>query len=83
MFAIQIILSVSHPYSVKWTAQNSLVDKSVPGCSKLTTSLGNVLLKFQMLISEIRHYFSLKNVRNFSIAKASFIFSTKNFSVFG
>ena len=26
---------------------------SGPGCSKLTTSLVNVLLKFQMLISEI------------------------------
>ena len=31
-----------------------------PGCSKLTTSMGNVLLKFQTLISEIRRYFLLK-----------------------
>ena len=28
-----------------------------PGCSKLTTSLVNVSLKFQTLISEILHYF--------------------------
>ena len=32
----------------------------VPGCSKLTTSLVNVLLKFPMLISEICKYFLLK-----------------------
>ena len=31
-----------------------------PGCSKLTTSLVNVSLKFQTLISEIRRYFWLK-----------------------
>ena len=30
------------------------------GCSKLTTSLVNVSLKFQTLISEICHYFVLK-----------------------
>ena len=33
---------------------------SGPGCSKLMTSLVNVSLKFQTLISEIRHYFLLK-----------------------
>ena len=53
------------------------------GCSKLTTALVNVSLKFQMLISQIRQYFLLKNVRSFCSAKASLIFSTKNFSVFG
>ena len=31
-----------------------------PGCSKIMTSLVNVSLKFQMLISEIRQYFLLK-----------------------
>ena len=31
-----------------------------PGCSKLTTSLVNVSLKFQTVISELRHYFLLK-----------------------
>ena len=29
------------------------VDRPEPGCPKLTASLVNVLLKFQMLISEI------------------------------
>ena len=62
-----------------------------PGCSKLTTSLVNVSLKFQTLISEICQYFLLKNVRSFCspiffveknvrslcTAKASHIFSTK------
>ena len=42
-----------------------------PGCSKLTMSLVNVSLKFQMLISQTRQYFLLKNVRSFSF------FSTK------
>ena len=32
-----------------------------PGCSKLRTSLVNVSLKFQTLISEIRRYFLWKN----------------------
>ena len=30
---------------------------SGPGCLKLTTSLVNVLLKFQTLVSQIRQYF--------------------------
>ena len=34
--------------------------RSGPGCSKLTTSLVNVSLKFKMLISEICQYFLLK-----------------------
>ena len=46
---------------------------SGPDCLKLTTSLINVSLKFQTLISQIYQYFLLKNVS----AKASFIFSTK------
>ena len=50
---------------------------SGPGCSKLTTSLVNVSLKFQTLITEIGQYFLLKKVRGFCIAKASLTFSTK------
>ena len=54
------------------------------GCSKLTTSLVNVSLKFQTLISRICQYFLLKkNVKSFCTAKASLIFSAKNISVFG
>ena len=55
-----------------------------PGCSKLTMSLVNVLLKFQTLISEICQLFlCFKNVRSFCTAKASLISSTINISVFG
>ena len=59
-----------------------------PSCSKLTTWLVNVALKFQMLISEIRHYFFVeKNVRSFCIAlhckSFSHFFSTKSVSIFG
>ena len=46
-----------------------------PSCSKLTTSLVNVSLKFQTLILQIHCYF-------FCSAKDSHIFSTKNNSVF-
>ena len=54
-----------------------------PGCSKPTMLLVNLSLKFQTLLSEICHYFLLKNVRSFCSAKASHIFSTKNISGFG
>ena len=56
---------------------------SGPGCSKLTTSLGNETLKFQTLISQICQYYLLENVRSFCTAKASPIFSTKNTNVLG
>ena len=39
-----------------------------PGRSKLTTSLVNVLLNFQMPISEIFQYVLSKNVRSFGIS---------------
>ena len=38
----------------------SLFNGSGPGCSKLTTLVVNVLLKFQTLVSQIRQYFLLK-----------------------
>ena len=56
---------------------------SGPGCSKLTTSLVNVSLKFQSLISNICQYILLKNVRSFCSAKASPNFSIKNINGFG
>ena len=52
------------------------------GCSKLTLSLVNVLLKFQMLIYGIRQYFLLKQ-KSEKLLQASLIFLTKIFSVFG
>ena len=56
-----------------------------PSCSKLTTLLVNVSLKFQMLISEICQYFLLIKCEKLlhCTAKACLIFSTKIFSVFG
>ena len=62
---------------------NNALQTPEPVCSKLTTPLVNVSLKFEMLIPELRHYFLSKNVRSFCNAKASLIFSTKNISVFG
>ena len=57
-----------------------------PSCSKLTTWLVNVALKFQMLISEIRHYFLLKKMLGkfalHCIAKASLIFFQQKVSVY-
>ena len=47
---------------------------SGPGCSKLTTSLVNETLKFQMLISQICQYFLLK--------KCEKLLHCKNFSHF-
>ena len=47
------------------------------------TSLVNVSLNFQKLISQICLYFLPKNIRSFCIAKPSFILSTKTFSAFG
>ena len=56
-----------------------------PSCSKLMTWLVNVSLKFQMLKSDLCHYFLSKKCEKLlqSSAKASLIVSTKNFSVFG
>ena len=50
---------------------------SGPGYSKRTTSLVNLSLNFQKLISQICQYICWKNVGCFSH------FLTKNFSVFG
>ena len=75
--------------------ENPYLLLSGPSCSKLTTSLVNILLKFQTLILQIHCYFLLKKCENplhcsakdshiFSTktAKDSHIFSTKNNSVF-
>ena len=50
-----------------------------PSCSKLTTLLVNVSLKFQMMISQICQYFLLKKCEKLKLL----IFSTKNISAFG
>ena len=51
--------------------------KPETGCSKLTTLIVKVLLKFQMLISKVRQYFLLKKYEKLF----PLIFSTKNISV--
>ena len=54
----------------------------MPSCSKLTTSLVNVSLKFQTLILQIHCYFLLKKCANPLRCKEFSHFSTKNNSVF-
>ena len=57
-------------------------DWSGPGCSKLTTSLVNDSLKFTSSDTQICWNFLLKkNVSSFCTAKATHIFSAKNFRV--
>ena len=51
-----------------------------PGCSKLTTSLVNVSLKCQKLISNIRQYFLLKKCEK---CKSFSHFFNKNINAFG
>ena len=51
-------------------------------CSKLTTLLVNVSLKFKTSILQKRCYFCWKNVRIFCSAKNSYIFPTIKNSVF-
>ena len=51
---------------------------SGPGCSKLTTSLVNVLLKFQTSISNICQYFLLKKMcEAFAVQKLLTFFPQK------
>ena len=49
------------------------------GCSKLTTSLVNVSLKFQMLISEICQYFLLKKCEKLLQCKSFSHFFNKRY----
>ena len=60
-----------------------LREQSGPSCSKLTTSLVNVSLKFQMLISNIHQYFLLKKCEKLLQCKSFSHFFNKNISVFG
>ena len=50
-----------------------------PGCSKLTTSLVNVLLKFQTLISNICQYFLLKKCEKLLPCKSFSHFFNKKY----
>ena len=52
---------------------------SEPGCSKLMTSLANVLLKFQKLIFQISQYFLLKKCENLLHCKSFSHFFNKKY----
>ena len=69
---------------MSYADRSCFVKISGPGCSKLTTSLVKILLKFQMLILEICHYFFYEKIkiRSFCIAKASIIFFQQKMSVY-
>ena len=53
-----------------------------PSCSKLTTSLVNVSLKFQMLISQIFQYFLLKKCEKLLQCKSYSQFFQQKVSVY-
>ena len=53
-----------------------------PGCSKLTMSLVNVLLKFQTLISQICPYFLLKKCEKLLQCKSFSHFVNKKYQCF-
>ena len=55
---------------------NSTNYRTGPGCSKLTMSLVNVSLKFQMLISEICQHFLLKKCEKL-------LYCNKKYHIFG
>ena len=53
------------------------VESSGPGCSKQTTSLVNMSLKFQTLISQICQYFLLKKCEKLAGQKLLSFFQQK------
>ena len=61
--------------SPKGVALELRIKRSGPGCSKLTTSLVNVSLKFRMLIFEICQYFFVEK-------KCEKLLQCKSFSYF-
>ena len=76
------VLTAGSDYMYKFSG--ALICGLGSSCSKLTTSLVNISLKFQMLISEIWQYFLLKKCEKLCSAKAFFIFFfNKNIIVFG
>ena len=58
------------------------VDRPEPGCPKLTASLVNVLLKFQMLISEICQIIFYLLFFFFFLKKCEKLVPNTNFRVF-
>ena len=56
-----------------------ILDKTGPGCSKLTTSLVNVSLKIQTLISDICEYFLSKKCEKLLQCKSFSHFFNKKY----
>ena len=77
-------IEIIHTYYTLYSIINAMESSKIPGpaCSKLTTSLVNVSLLFQTLISQICQYICRKNVRSFCTAKAFLIFFNKKFQWF-
>ena len=88
----RITMSDTNPHSIRrsFRSKNKLMETMVlintsrPGYSKLTTSLVNVSLKFQTLISHKYQYFLLKKCEKLlhCMQKLLSIFSAKNISMF-
>ena len=68
--------------SIEKNPQKLLHSTTGPGCSKLTTSLVNVSLKFQTLISQIHQYFLLKKCEKLSHCKSFSHFFQQKISVY-
>ena len=66
-------------YSMLFETSSFLFGASGPGCSKLTTSLVNVSLKFQTLISNICQYFLLKKCEKLLQCKSFSHFFNKKY----
>ena len=73
-------MSVRRSFEIKWPLERSVTLNSLPGpaWSKLKTSLVNVSLNFQNLISLACEYFLFENCE-----KLLSLFQQKKFSVFG
>ena len=72
------------PYFLKARDSGNAVPYNIlvstgPGCSKLTTSLVNVSLKFQTLISQICQYFLLKKCEKLLQCKSFSHFFNKKY----
>ena len=79
---MQLTCLYLHEHQInEFNTENTLRTRA--SCSKLTTSLVNVSLKFQTVVSEIRQYVLLKKSEAFALQKLLSFFSTKIFSVFG
>ena len=78
---MQILMTYAHKSSldVHVPVQVKILTSRISGsgCSKLTMSLVNVSLKFQMLISEICQYFLLEKYEKLLHCKSFYHFSSK------